>query len=167
MRATSEYELHDFQSAFFRATQAALAAHGLDDARIERANAELPPSYQTIGFELLESINASQHPTQPGRGMVDDTFTATLTIGIRTERMPETPAFKPGVADLHAEIESLVRVALMPANTPFTATTLPYYRVINIGSGRTRRSTDPVFMEDFTELTFSLTFGLKAEAWPV
>lgn len=166
MPASSEYELHAFNPAFGRAVRAALAAHGLDDARLERASAELPTSYLTLGFELQEAINETEHPTQPGKGMVDDTFTAQLTIGIRTERLPDAPAFMPGVDDLHGELEAIVRVAMMAANEPFTAERLPYYRVQAIGAGRTRRSTDPVFMEDFTELSFPLTFGIRADAWP-
>lgn len=164
--AASEYELLSFNPNFARAVRDALKVHGLDDVRLERANEQLPASYLTVSFELLDGINETPHPTQPGKGWVYDTFNATLTIGLRTERLENSVPFMPGVDDLHGEIEATIRVAMMLANCPFTATNLPYYGVQMIGPGRTRRTTDPTFMEDLTELSFPLTFGINPTSWP-
>lgn len=166
MPAESLYDLHAFQRHFSIATQAALAAHGLDQAFLDRGRGTLPDSYLTISFETGEPFNEVPMPSQPALGNVDDHFAAQLTVGIRSRRHEDAPAFGNGVSDLHGEMESRARVALMLASDPFPVARLPYYKVIELTPIGTNRQTDPVFLEDYTELAYRVRFGIRAEAWP-
>lgn len=164
MPAATTREVRDFKTHFRRATLGILQSAGATPVVLERARALLKSSARLeVSFDLGQALNRD---TLPSGRHVYDFFAATLKVRVVTGRGEDQTNPADPAVDLHEQLTSLTLDALAEDQEPFTLENLPYYAVQFIEPAGTTSDFDPIYFEDFTDIRFSLRFGIRSTAWP-
>lgn len=156
--------LHNYDNAIEAAARSVLVANGYGDSFIQGNSSDLPPSRIEVLFATGEAMNEA---VLANGDHVYDYFAGRLTIRIVTMRPDDQPSLISGVSTMHSEFAGAVRAIFEERAKPFTSVNLPLYSVKVIRPAGTRRDLDPKWLEDFTELSFAVEFGIRSESWGV
>lgn len=147
-----------------KAVDTLLTAAEVPTVLIPRSNDTLPESRVEITF--IPGDAANQTTLSDGRKVYDYFTNGELRVKILTFRPEQQASLITGVRDLHAQFAGEVGKALDESRCPFDPL-LPFHYVLKIRPTRPFRDFDAQFMEDFTELVYSIDYGIKENAWIV
>lgn len=160
----------NFDETFAIAARDLFAANGLE--QIFSVPGDQQQTAETSGEILFETGGASNKGFVPAYvqadaasdGIVDDYYTGTLTLTLRTPREIPTPAITAGVLTRHNEICARLRALLQTHRNPFDAY-LTHYAVKFIRPVSTRHYADLDFMQDVSQLVFQVEWSILPESW--
>lgn len=163
MPAPSTEKLYDFKTNFAVATAKILAASGFTQEYLERQCARLQATLRyEISFDLGEALN--EEPLANG-DHVYDFYAATLRIRIVSARRPKPAGLGTELRELHDLFVARTLAQFEERRHPFDAL-LSWYAVKMIRPLGTGSGFDPLYAEDYTDISFALQFGIKSDAWP-
>lgn len=165
-QAASLKQVYNFKGNFSTALLGIFSVGGLV-ALVDRGNSSLPKTRVETSFDLGEATNQQDRAA----GIVYDYYSGCkLTIRVCTERPLDGQAgvpapVLPGVVGLHDEYCATAFALFEERLYPFHPW-LAYYQVNMIMPRGTNSGLDARFLEDWTQITFSVGFGIRPSAWP-
>ncbi len=163
----TELKLLNFDENFAAATRAVLVASDTELSNLFSIPTESNQQQEQSGEIVFETGPATNWGQRADNGaLVNDYYSGILTIRLRTNRQDNGPAITTGLLSRHNEIAAKICAILQTQHDPFSDMAPGgYYEIRFIRPEGRRHFTDWDFIQDVTELSFTLEWAINPSAW--